>query len=371
MSPSASDNGQPSKAAVDSIWEHREVRFDILVSQMSMRSGEKLIDMLESVEDTKGNAGDRGRILVTNLRVIWHSQSMPRVSLSIGYNCVLNITSKIVNSKLRGFAEALYILTKCNSTRFEFIFTNLVPGNSRLFTSVIGVYKSVHLKSDKSESSVLAYGSSKLYRELKLRGAIVQDGQLKVLPQESIVSTIDGVWNLSSDQGNLGLFVITNVRVVWYAKMNELFNISIPYLHIASIRLRDSKFGTALVLDSSEISGGYVLGFRIDPMDRLEATVKEIQSMYKIYSSSPIFGVEYVKTEEEGSPNEVKIDEFEELDTTKHGESYDVFTAYIAEGGQESWDREPIYSPDLGICIEKLKDGYTLDQLWQVQPPDK
>ena len=61
--------------------------------------------------------------------------------LAIGYNCVLNITSKTVNSKLRGVTEALYILTKCNHTRFEFIFTNLVPGNPRLFTSVIGVYK--------------------------------------------------------------------------------------------------------------------------------------------------------------------------------------------------------------------------------------
>jgi len=29
----------------------------------------------------QGNAGDRGRMLVSNLRVIWHSQSMPRVSL--------------------------------------------------------------------------------------------------------------------------------------------------------------------------------------------------------------------------------------------------------------------------------------------------
>ena len=46
-----------------------------------MRPGELLIDKLDSIEDTKGNAGDRGRILVTNLRVIWHSQSMPRVSL--------------------------------------------------------------------------------------------------------------------------------------------------------------------------------------------------------------------------------------------------------------------------------------------------
>ena len=50
-------------------------------SQMKMRPGEILIDKLDSIEDTKGNAGDKGRILVTNLRVIWHSKSMPRVSL--------------------------------------------------------------------------------------------------------------------------------------------------------------------------------------------------------------------------------------------------------------------------------------------------
>ncbi len=49
--------------------------------QMKMRPGEILIDKLDSIEDTKGNAGDRGRLLITNLRVIWHSASMPRVSL--------------------------------------------------------------------------------------------------------------------------------------------------------------------------------------------------------------------------------------------------------------------------------------------------
>ena len=48
---------------------------------MKMRPGEILIDKLDSIEDTKGNAGDRGRLLITNLRVIWHSASMPRVSL--------------------------------------------------------------------------------------------------------------------------------------------------------------------------------------------------------------------------------------------------------------------------------------------------
>ena len=33
---------------------------------------------------------------------------------------------KILLQKLRGQTEALYILTRCNNTRFEFIFTNLV-----------------------------------------------------------------------------------------------------------------------------------------------------------------------------------------------------------------------------------------------------
>jgi hypothetical protein len=45
--------------------------------------------------------------------------------------------------QLRGVTEALHILTKANNTRFEFIFTNLIAGNSRHFTSVMGVHKYV------------------------------------------------------------------------------------------------------------------------------------------------------------------------------------------------------------------------------------
>lgn len=48
---------------------------------MKLRTAEKLIDKLDSVEDTKGNGGDKGRLIVTNLRILWHSLSSPRVSL--------------------------------------------------------------------------------------------------------------------------------------------------------------------------------------------------------------------------------------------------------------------------------------------------
>lgn len=162
-----------------------------------------------------------------------------------------------------------------------------------------------------------AYTSSKMYRELKLRGAIVKGKQLQLLPLEQIVTAESGVWNLSSDQGNLGAFIITNVRVVWYAEMNENFNISLPYLQIAlvswdvkrllatlnliqflrfcifQVKIRESKFGVALVIESVESSGGYVMGFRIDPSERLKSIYKEILSLHTVYSKCPILGVEY------------------------------------------------------------------------------
>lgn len=55
----------------DAIWQHREIRFDVAFSQLSLRKGENLIDSIPNVEDTKGNNGDRGNLLITNLRLIW------------------------------------------------------------------------------------------------------------------------------------------------------------------------------------------------------------------------------------------------------------------------------------------------------------
>ncbi|XP_031410070.1 Bardet-Biedl syndrome 5 protein isoform X2 [Meleagris gallopavo] len=349
-------------AVLDVLWEDRDVRFDISPQQMKMRSGEVLIDCLESIEDTKGNNGDRGqwktnrdcpagissfssswqeegilwccktrgRLLVTNLRIIWRSLSLPRVNLSVGYNCIINITTRTANSKLRGQTEALYILTKCNNTRFEFIFTNVVPGSPRLFTSVIAVHR--------------AYETSKMYRDLKLRSALIQNKQLRLLPQEQIYDKINGVWNLSSDQGNLGTFFITNVRIVWHANMNDSFNVSIPYL---------------------QISGGYVLGFKIDPVEKLQEAVKEINSLHKVYSANPIFGVDYEMEEKPQSLEDLTVEQVQDDVEIEPGEQTDAFVAYFADENKQH-DREPVFSEELGLAVEKLKDGFTLQGLWEV-----
>ncbi len=114
-----------------------------------------------------------------------------------------------------------------------------MKNSPRLFTTIQTVNRS--------------YETSRLYRDLKLRCAIVKDNQLQLLPDETVYSKVPDVWNLSSDQGNLGTFYVTNVRVVWFASLAENFNVSIPYVQIRTIKVRDSKFGNALVIETSAL----------------------------------------------------------------------------------------------------------------------
>jgi hypothetical protein len=312
-------------------------------SELAARKGEFQIDSMNSVEDTKGNNGERGELVITNLRLMWWSTRSRKTNLSaparpsapacyapsyrrdqlrsgwcsrvvwcmvlrwfrsgIGYNCIVSLNIKVAQSRLRGNSQALYVLTKYNGSRFEFIFTNLVRNSPRIFTTIQAVFR--------------AYETTKLYRDLKLRGAIIRDGTLNLLPHEQVFKHVTGVWNLSSDQGNLGTFYITNIRMVWHANLAQNFNVSIPYLQVRrwalatcvgcaqgwprrqttetklvgccgstpaelhnhhplasvrpqmkSIRMRESKFGRALVIETVQRSGGYILGFRVDPQVR-------------------------------------------------------------------------------------------------------
>lgn len=59
------------------------------------------------------------------------------------------------------------------------------------------------------------------------------------------------------------------------------------------IDIRSSKFGPTLVISSTEASGGYILGFRVDPLQKLHFLHKEINALFSMYNKSPIFGVEY------------------------------------------------------------------------------
>ena len=64
------------------------------------------------------------------------------------------------------------------------------------------------------------------------------------------------------------------------------------------VKMRDSKFGVAMVLETTPSSGSFILGFRVDPIEKLKDIVQEIHSLYQVYNASPIFGVQYTIEDE-------------------------------------------------------------------------
>lgn len=89
--------------AANRVWEDREIKFDVTnvlvitnhnliisnngikilphFSHKKLHSGERILEIIDSVEDSKGNAGDVGRIVVSNLRIIWFSLTNPKFTL--------------------------------------------------------------------------------------------------------------------------------------------------------------------------------------------------------------------------------------------------------------------------------------------------
>ena len=44
-------------------------------------------------------------------------------------------------------------------------------------------------------------------------------------------------------------------------------------------------------------TSGYILGFKVDPEEKLKEMTKEILSLMKVYGSCPIFGIESENTD--------------------------------------------------------------------------
>jgi len=55
--------------------------------------------------------------------------------------------------------------------------------------------------------------------------------------------------------------------------MSDNFNVSLPWVQVKCVRIRDSKFGTAFVIETSDFSGGYVLGFKVNEVEEAFAEI--------------------------------------------------------------------------------------------------
>lgn len=250
----------------EGLWQDCEIRFDISSKSLAPCPGEFEVETLSNIEDSKGSSGEHGQLRLTNIRILWVSSKSPKTNLSIGLNCVLSINIRSSESRTRNSVQALFVLTKFSHSKFEFIFSHDNRQVPRLFSTLQSLYN--------------AFDTSRLFRDIKLRGGIMRDNALIMLPGERIISTTNGVWNLSGDQGNLGTLVNTNVRAVWFANLIENFNASVPFMQIKSVSKKLSKFGNALVMETTVRSGSFTLGFRVDPPEKLDLVLKVNQPLF-------------------------------------------------------------------------------------------
>ena len=86
------------------------------------------------------------------------------------------------------------------------------------------------------------------------------------------------------------------------------------------------------------------------------------------FSVNPIFGVEFSVDEMPEKLERLRLAQEQdnvEIEDTDADDAADVFAAYFADGDKNA-DRDPVFSPELGLAIEGLREGTTVEQLWSV-----
>jgi Bardet-Biedl syndrome 5 protein len=378
------------------IWHDREVRFDVPKNQLALRIGEKALDMIPNIEDSKGNNGDVGTLMFTNLRLIWYCQENIKINLSLGYDCVITSDIKTTTSKVAGETKGIYIKCKFNNNRFEFVF-NALTNTPQMFTSFQAIYR--------------AYDSSRLYRDMKIKGFLTQDKNLMTLPQEKIINRLITVASVNNDQAVNGTYYITNVRLVWYSNSVDNFNVSIPWIQIKSTKTKDSKVGKLISIETSKQAGGAIHNFRFS--ENLDNSLKEIQTTHKTYLEHPILGVDLenvnnqtksptssttqgsvsqsvnniqtsknisqnpditfsneetnIKTNEYNKMvNTANIDDVEIVDTNYFNEQPSMLYYMISNQEKKNAITDIVFSNELGLAVERLPENITLESLWKI-----
>jgi Bardet-Biedl syndrome 5 protein len=259
------------------IWHDREVRFDVSKSQLGLRNGERVFETISNIEDTKGNNGDIGTLIFSNLRLIWYCQDNIKINLSLGYECIISTEIRTISSKVAGETQALAIKCKFNGNRFEFLFNAVANDSPNLFNSFNLIYK--------------AYDTSRLYRDVKMKGFLTQDKNLITLPGEEVICKISGVGSVNNDGVVLGSFFMTNIRVVWFSNSLDNFNLSLPWIQIKSCKLRElNKSGKVVAVESGKGLNANIFYFKFS--DKIETIIKDLENYHKKFIEQPTLGID-------------------------------------------------------------------------------
>ena len=298
----------------------REIGFDYPMNHLESVKGEFYIKTFPSVEDRKGNPGVFGDLLVTNLRIVWMQDRQPKINLSIGYNTFVKMA--LVPQDLNNDCEHIQIKAFHNDSRYEFFFFRK-KNSKETFDILPRIYN--------------AYDGSRGYREIFIRKIITENDQLILWDREKIINQYQNVWNLGKNEGKLGKFYFTNIRIVWVSSTNENFNISIPYTRILKIVKKNSNFGDAIGVLSSKAFGGLDIGFKIDSID-YNIVLNEMKNLWETYKGSPYQGIpESISTDTDLNSKNFKKNYFIESEVldTGYNEDQNIRAIYREDANSE------------------------------------
>lgn len=251
-----------SHQSVASSWKDKSLCFDLRSSDLKLDNGEQLIGCFFPIEDTKGNPDELGILKITNLRLIWICCDKRRVNLSIGWRTISLAFEQNMRDSLNATITSLCVLTKYESTKYEFVFNKMSIYDDDNIGQIIRSKKLASF-SDRSQTSDImshlsqmylddpyevvfkvwqAYKQTHLFRHCRsnLTHLLVKDepshGERKVnsinkLPGEEIIDAYPDTMKFESRKIRYtGRLILTNVRLIWIDESLPLRNLSIPYI---------------------------------------------------------------------------------------------------------------------------------------------
>lgn len=264
-----------------SSWEDKTLCFDLKSHDIDLSKGEQLIGCFYPIEDVKGNLDEHGLLKITNLRLIWICCRKKRVNLSIGWRTVSLIYEQNLKDNLGETKTNLFVLTKYESTKYEFVFNKqalieeisplqmIWNSDGTLSSKTRSIFERGALNQFKkycSEKSThvsvispdylddpfevvmkvwQAYKQTMLFRHCRSNlpniikssektdspSVDAQPINVDKLPSEEIIETFKGIVHSESRSIKFpGTLILSNIRIIWIDDSIPVRNLSIPYI---------------------------------------------------------------------------------------------------------------------------------------------
>lgn len=259
------------------LWQDRQIRWDQPKPLVGARSGEIIIETFENIEDTKGENG-LGSLRLSNLRLVWTANHSTKLNISIGLGNVAYIHFNMTESPTFGRIRASHMMTQLGSSRFEFTFASRNDIAMSLFSAL--------------DNALQRYRATRMFRDLVLRDEhLMKNNEEAIIYHgETLLNRIFGCENLTTDEKFPGVMFITDKRVIWSSTRTPNINVSVPYIQFRAVGTRASNFGRALVIETTQITGGYILGFKFPSTSSLSEAQSLLTAQFNLRKDDPFFG---------------------------------------------------------------------------------